>query len=180
MLLLGTAAGASAMTVDTTADSAATAGQCSLRDAITAVENGDGNTACGSLASSGPTTIILPTGSYALDAGELHITGSADVAIVGADSSQPGATTIDAGHYSRVFEVDPQAQLSLSAVEVANGRSPNGVTPTKPGVFGESAPDGGGILNNGRLTLDHVTVTGNSTGFGGTGAQGVQPAGCGK
>jgi hypothetical protein len=115
----------------------------SLRDAITAVENGDGNTACGSLASSGP-------------------------------------TTIDAGHYSRVFEVDPQAQLSLSAVEVANGRSPNGVTPTKPGVYGESAPDGGGILNNGRLTLDHVTVTGNSTGFGGTGAQGVQPAGCGK
>ncbi len=72
------------------------------------------------------------------------------------------ALTIDAGHYSRVFEVDPQAQLGLSAVEVANGRSPNGVTPTKPGVFGVGfAPKHAGRGDTRRkiVTLDAATVT---------------------
>jgi hypothetical protein len=176
-LLPAIAANAAAMTVTTTSDSSASATQCTLRGGIAAIEAGNDNTACGSLAASGPTTITLPAGTYDLDAGELHVTGSAEVAIVGADPSQPGSTTIDAGLRSRVFEVDAGAQLSLSAVEVTGGRTPAG-TLGGTGRYGGSSADGGGVLNNGSLILDHVIVGANQTGDGGQGGQGAQPADC--
>jgi List-Bact-rpt repeat protein len=166
--VLSLASSASAITVSTTGD----AGGCSLREAIAAVSAHNGAGPCGAL-ESGKTTIHLPAGHYTLSAGELSIGGSADVAIVGANPANPSQTVIDGDKKSRVFEVASTALATLDGIEVTGGATLHGVDSTTPGVFGKVAEPGGGILNHGNLTLEHVLLTENTTGRGGNGADGI-------
>lgn len=159
---------AAAITVTSTGDS----GACTLRGAITAVNNHDSSTACGAVASgTNPTTINLPANTYAIT-GQLQIAAGANAAIVGGNLNFPEQTVIDAGGASRVFEVLSGGTLSLSGVEVTGGRTADGADAISAGSGGGAAANGGGILNHGTLTLDHAVVDANFTGRGGRGANG--------
>jgi hypothetical protein len=169
--VLSSASSAAAFTVTTTSD--ATSGACSLRVAIAAVA---ANTVGGDCTrTSGDNTITLPAGTYTLTSGtELHIASGPTVTVVGADPSHPEQTVIDAAGTlaipRRVIEVDSGRGATLQNLEVKGGLSASGVNGASAGQSGTFGANGGGILNNGSLTLNHVLVTDNFTGAGGSGA----------
>ena len=107
-------------------------GTGSLRDALARIA--DGGTVRFDPALAGG-TINLSTGPLA---------PSRSVTIDAADA--PGVT-VDGGGTDRVFVIDTGLTVDVSHLTVTNG-------------FGFQLA--GGILNNGTLTLDHVTVTGNT------------------
>jgi hypothetical protein len=83
----------------------------------------------------------LAGGTIVLTSGPLIPAG--DVTI---DASAAPGLILDGGGFDRVLIVDPGLTVNLSHLAVRNG-------------YGWQT--GGGIFNNGNLTLDHVTVTGN-------------------
>jgi beta-glucanase (GH16 family) len=85
----------------------------------------------------------LAGGTIVLSSGPLWISGKS-VTIDGADA--PGLT-VSGGGTDRVFIIDPGATANISHLTIADG-------------YGWQLA--GGILNNGSLTLDHATVTGNT------------------
>jgi hypothetical protein len=133
------------------------AGDCSLRQAIDA-SNGTAT----------DDTINVPAGHYTLtiplsggddDAtGDLNINKAAgSVTIVGAGAR---STTVDAtGLGDRVFRIDA-GSASISGLTITGGSPPANSTGLGNGEVG----DGGGIQNNGTLTLSDSTVTGNTVG----------------
>jgi HYR domain len=128
------AARATNFTVTTLADS----GPGSLRDAIDQANM-----------TPGADTIDFQdelTGTITLTSGELLITD--DLAING-----PGvfAVTVSGNHASRVFEINSGISVSISSLTISDGK----VT--------SSSARGGGIFNSGKLALDNVVLSGNST-----------------
>ncbi len=107
-------------------------------------------------------TIRLLSGTYSLTlagAGEdaTSATGDLDIrqnlTIAGAGTA---TTIIDAASLDRVFHVQPGILLTLRNLTIRGGSASDGL-------------GGGGILNGGFLTLDHVTVTSNVASSGGGG-----------
>ena len=102
----------------------------------------------------GENTIVLPAGTYRLTlagsrenlaaTGDLDVTGT--LTILGASD---GRTVIDAASLDRVFDVRPNANLTLQNLTITGGVAP-------------SNENGGGIRNAGTLTLINVTLNGNS------------------
>jgi hypothetical protein len=166
LVLAGSAA---AMTVATTTDGG---GGCSLRAAIEAVNTSNGGGPCGALGN-GTTTIELPAGHYTLSGGELSVAANANLVIVGADPADPSETVIDGNKESRVLAVAAKANATLDGVEVTGGATPHGTDASAPGGIGGVGENGGGMLNRGSLTLEHVLVTLNTTGRGGNGGNGA-------
>jgi hypothetical protein len=156
-----------ALTVSGTGDS----GGCSLRATIEDVNNGTAG-GCGALEGN-ETTIDVPAGHYLLTSGELVVKTGANVVLVGADPANPAATTIDGHETSRVLEVASGAGATLDGIEVTGGATLHGTDATAPDGSGGLAEDGGGILNKGSVTLEHVLLTGNRTGRGGNGGGGT-------
>jgi hypothetical protein len=74
-----------------------------------------------------------------------------DLTIIGTGTGADGST-LDAEDDGRVLEIAGGAEVTLEALKITGGKT--------------NDPDGGGILNNGTLTLRGVAVSGN------TGAQG--------
>jgi hypothetical protein len=75
----------------------------------------------------------------------------------------------------RLLEVGTNGRLTLKNITISGGRTrdgANGANGTPNGGNGANAPDGGGILNSGGLTLQHSIVTRNVTGNGGNGGNG--------
>jgi CSLREA domain-containing protein len=163
------AGSAAAMTVTTTTDGG---GGCSLREAIEAVNTNNAGGPCGALGN-GTTAIELPAGHYTLSGGELSVAANANLAIVGADPEDPSETAIDGNEQSRVFSVASSAHATLDGVEVTGGATLHGTDASAPGGSGGVGEDGGGILNRGSLTLEHVLLTANTTGRGGDGGNGA-------
>jgi hypothetical protein len=118
-------------------------GEGSLRDAVAAANDltTEANTIVFQLAGEEPPIITLTSGQLQITGGELAIQG-------------PGADwlTISGNDVSRVFQVDQGAFVTLAQLTVANGRIETALS-TDLG--------GGGILNNGTLTLLNSTVTNN-------------------
>jgi CSLREA domain-containing protein len=120
---------------------------CSLREAITAA-----NTAAGD------DTISLPASLYTLnrtgagenlnDTGDLDIANNGSVTITGAGAR---TTTINGNATDRVFDVLSGATLSASGLTITNGKV--GTT-----------ENGGGVRNNGSVTLTDAAVSGNVAG----------------
>ena len=77
-------------------------GPCTLRQAIVAVNTGDGGTACGPLGSP-RTTINLPGNTYLVSEGRLLVAAGARILIQGANPNAPQQTTIDAALKSRIL-----------------------------------------------------------------------------
>jgi hypothetical protein len=116
-------------------------GSGSLRQAVLVANNaGSATTITFAPALSGQ-TITLTSGQLSL---------SNSVAIDA--SGLPGGISISGNDASRVFEVTAGAVVNLSALTIRNGYAPNGSTP---------ANYGGGILNQGSLTLTNCMITAN-------------------
>ena len=157
---------ATAMNVTSTGES----GACTLRGAIEAVNTNNSGTACGAVVSGGTTPINLPANTYT-PTGQLPVAAGARIEIIGGSINDPATTVIDNTGPGRVFEVASGGQLNLVGLEVTGGQTANGSDATYP-AYGGIAENGGGILNNGSLTLEHVLVTENFTGHGGRGSDG--------
>ena len=110
-------------------------------------------------------TIILPSGVYALTIpvagvdgegnGDLNLTtpvsGSPTITITGAGA---GITIIDANQIDRVFHVHPDRVAAISDVTIRNGY-----------LAGANA-DGGGIYNEGSLTVSRAAISANHVAVG--------------
>ena len=150
-----------AMTVGSTGDS----GGCSLRGVIEAVEANTSN-GCGSVESP-TTTIDLPANTITL--GPQLVVNKGNMAIVG-DEGNPAGTIIKGGS-DRVMEVKSSATVRLVGLEITKGHTPNAAP--APDIYHQNiVGNGGGILNQGTLTLEHALVTENGTGNGSLGANG--------
>lgn len=113
----------------------------------------------------GADTIIISSGSYVLtisgrseDAsltGDIDITD--DVSILGIDASN---TIVDANNIDRIFDVFAPANVVIEDISVQNGDI------ALTGALGEH---GGGIRNQGTLSLNEVIVVGNTAGDFGIG-----------
>ena len=150
-------------------------GSCSLREAISAVNSPGASSDCANTGG-GANVIVLGPGRYVLSlpgadessnaTGDLNVAGTeTNLTIQGAGAS---ATTIDAtGLGDRVLNIAAGATVAVSGLTISGGHAPPGATgaPTVPGSPGEA---GGGILNQGSLTLTGVVVTGNQAGAGGS------------
>ncbi len=102
-------------------------------------------------------------------------------------SSLPDGITISGNNASRIFEVTAGNSVVIESLSITRGKAPNGATgatgtsgitgigitvPGGPGGPGGPGQHGGGVLNHGDLTLNRVTLSGNSAGDGGTGGSG--------
>ena len=133
------------------------ANTCSLRAAIMQANKLSGPVA---------TTILLPAGIYTLvrpatgadgdDNGDLNLTTPVsvgqDIAITGAGAA---ATIIDANQIDRVLRVGTGRAANITGVTLRNGAVPLTV--------------GGGLYNEGTLTLSNSTLSGNGGAFFGGG-----------
>ena len=88
------------------------------------------------------------TGTIALTSGQLDITDSLTINGPGA-----GALTVSGNDVSRVFGIAGDPTVVIADLTVANG-------------WTSGSPGGGISMAGGTLTLDHVTVSGNSVGHG--------------
>jgi hypothetical protein len=185
------------ITVNTTSDVLTPGGPCSLRAAILAADTQ--STASGSCTTgqAGENEIVLGPGVYKLTipgsnetgdkTGDLNVFGNIDVGIVGQGE---GVTTIDASGLTpvdRVMSIASGSTVQMHNLTVTGGHAPDGTGGTAgansssgdggaggPGGAGEN---GGGILNAGTLTLDHVAVTDNLAGNAGDGGRGGDATG---
>ena len=147
------------------------ANDCSLRGAITAAN-----------AAAGADTITLPAGTYTLSiggtgddtnaTGDLDITDDLTINGVGEDT-----TFIDGGGIDRVLHIVGDQTVVINDVTIRNGKTDDGAdgndgTNGGNGGDGDHGEDGGGIYNEGDLTLNDSTVSNNTTGIGGNGGQG--------
>ena len=170
LLAWNSAASAAAATlkVNTTADVTTSGdGSCSLREAIAAANSPGAASDCGT-ADSVSNTIALGAGTYTLSiapagaddnaTGDLNVTGTAPLTIIGAGAT---ATVIDAtGLSDRVLSVAAGATVTLQGLTITGGQAPDGAagadgtggtgySPGGPGGEGSDGADGGGILNLG-------------------------------
>jgi hypothetical protein len=160
LLVAAGAAQAATFTVNTTSDNAPTAGECSgaagdcsLRQAIDA-----------SNATSTDDTINVPAGTYHLTiAGtdeDLNLTGDLDV------NKLAGSVTI-AGAGARSTIVDATG-LNDRVLQIVTGTATvSGLTLTGGDAAASGSEGGGGVENDGTLTLDQTIVSGNSANWGG-------------
>jgi CSLREA domain-containing protein len=167
---------AGTITVDTTADELdGSSGNrdCSLREAIMNANNDDAAQAdCAP--GTGDDIITLPSGYYTLEgaasedgnrSGDLDISGS--LTINGAGSKltviQAGTTSPVSGHCAdcvdRVLHILDSAVVVLNNLSVRYGKAPNGTSSTG----GEA---GGGIYNDGDLTIHGSAIYHNRSGDG--------------
>jgi CSLREA domain-containing protein len=119
-------------------------GTCTLRAAIQEANEKGGGTI-----NLNPGTYVLsiaPNSALPLAAtGDLDIYGELTISGGGA-----GKTIVDGGGLDRVFAAQEASRVTISDITIRNGRA----------LPGE---DGGGVWNFGNLTLENVTVSGNST-----------------
>jgi hypothetical protein len=139
-------------------------GSCTLNKAVLYAD-GTAEPACSSAVPTGTTTIDVPAGTYMIT-GTLQITRA--TAIVGAGVT---ATTISGGGTMRVFDIGPNVQARISGALITGGSSP---APTcGSSCSPQAGSDGGGILNDGTLTVANVDIIGNSASAGLAGNAGV-------
>jgi hypothetical protein len=163
----GASAGGNTITVNTT-EAAFTSGDglCSLAEAV-AYANGAPESDCSATAPSGTTTIDLEPGTYSLGT-TIRFTASAN--LVGAGASK---TTLSGAGSNEVLFVKALATVSVSGVTISggvSGVSTDGCTGTE-GELGYSCPaedgnNGGGIDNEGTLTLSNSVLIGNAASSG--------------
>jgi CSLREA domain-containing protein len=139
------------ISVNTTDDELNSDGDCSLREAIEAANT---NTVVdGCVEGCRDDTIFVPSGTYTLTipgAGEdNNQTGDLDIldnAYITGDGS--GLTMLDGNNLDRLLDILPGRTVVVNDLTVTHGR-----------VYDEN---GGGIRNQGILTLNHVTLYGNA------------------
>jgi hypothetical protein len=118
---------------------------------------------------------IPMTGTDGNDSGDLNVTAAAgSLTITGSGQS---TTTIDAsGLGDRMLSVEAGANVTLRDLTLRGGHAPGGKAvgnaTSGDGPNGNPGADGGGIVNQGSLTLTDVAVSANSAGTGSGGGNG--------
>ncbi|HET8941865.1 MAG TPA: CSLREA domain-containing protein [Rudaea sp.] len=163
------AASAARIDVNTATDAVAVDGQCSLREAITAVNKqaASGNLTGECAAGDGnDDTVIVPAGTYTLAitgvnennnaSGDLDIL--ADIRIQGTAN---GATVIDANGIDRIIDIVSSAvTVRFADLKLLNGHAP--VSTTEHGQAGGAVNNGNGAT----LVLSRVELANNESGVG--------------
>jgi hypothetical protein len=163
---------AAPITVNSPADPGAP-GICALRDAIEAANTETAVNGCS--AGDGNDTIqIIMSGVIQLGDSLPEVTGN--LTIAGPIGSSAGVT-VDGGGAVQVMHVGSGATLNLSYMTIANGFALSGrgggilnngiLTVSNSTLLGNSTGEGGGIYNSGELTVTNSTFTGNIGGVGG-------------
>jgi CSLREA domain-containing protein len=155
---------ATTITVTTTADELNSDGDCALREAIHAANRDAAQDRCP--AGNGADTITLPAGSYPLSlAGTLEDaarTGDLDIAsdltITGALST---TTIIDGNRLDRVLDVLAGTTVHIANLTIRNGYAFNEPQGNPDWPYQPSAL-GGGLKNQGTLTLRDSIVSNNT------------------
>jgi CSLREA domain-containing protein len=168
LLAFASPAPAATINVTTTADEFNSGPRCSLREAVWAANNNSSSQAQGCAAGAGNDVLNLPAGTFRLTRSNPFVMGSTvpdDNAVNGdLDVTAPltikhaGArpAVIQSNVSDRVFHnFAPGPGLSLSRVVVSSGRA------------GAGSEYGGGILNQGTLTIRDSALVRNSATFGG-------------
>jgi CSLREA domain-containing protein len=152
--------------VNTLNDETTVNGQCSLREANA---NNDNTTQADCAAGAGADTITLNVaGTITLSAGELSATSNITI------NEGAGDVTISGNNVSRIFNASSTGNLALNGLTLQNGNTTTEgggiyndgtVTLTNCTVTGCIAVDrGGGIHNNGTLTITGSTISNNNGG----------------
>jgi CSLREA domain-containing protein len=166
LCLLGVApaAGAATINVTTTTDEFAAGSRCSLREAVWAANNDSIAMAPGCVAGSGSDTIVVPPGVFNLSRADSIPSSPVEDADLNGDLDVTGPTSIVhrgirpaviAGSGGRVFHTMSPAGINLEGLTIRGGVA--------------AGPDdhGGGILNEGVLSVVNSTITANRAVFGG-------------
>ncbi|HEX8567524.1 MAG TPA: carboxypeptidase-like regulatory domain-containing protein [Pyrinomonadaceae bacterium] len=163
VILFSVGAQAAAYTVTTTADNGAGSLRAAIADANLTVEDDEINF---SIPSSDPNCTAGGVCTITLTSGQLVVNATSTAgALTITNASGASRLFISGNNTSRVFVVNPGANLSLEGVTITGGYGT--VTPAAPFRFG------GGIYNNGgTLSLTNSSVSGNFSPAGG-GAGGV-------
>ena len=153
--------------VTTTVDELNTDGDCSLREAIQAVNLGVGVDAC--RAGDALTIIELPPGVYTLTLTganeDDNTTGDLDILTsVTINGSGATSTVIDGNRSDRVMQVHADAAVVINNLTIRNGKAPNGADTEAGGSDAQAGQNGGGIANAGVLSINASVITGNSAG----------------
>jgi CSLREA domain-containing protein len=178
-LIAPVVARAATIAVTTTADAAHATTGCSLRDAIGVATVLSWSAPGCTVKGSGAVTVRLTAGTYRLTiasapgddatSGDLDVSGGT-VSIVGAGAS---ATIVDASALGdRILHVHVGASVTLDALTLRGGRASDGVSSNAPNVPGGPGADGGGVLDEGSLTVVDATFSDNRAGNGGAAASG--------
>ncbi|HZP65027.1 MAG TPA: choice-of-anchor Q domain-containing protein, partial [Rudaea sp.] len=163
-------ASASVLLVDTLGEPAGLAsancvpGACTLRDAINSASAGD--TIRFAAALDGQTILVslysndVSTGSKEFGPSAFFVTNGASLTIDGLTGLAHGVTIARDPHNSpafRFFDVGSGSTLHLSGLVLANGQAHGG----NAGYGGGALGAGGAIFNQGTVTIDRCTFTGN-------------------
>ncbi len=151
-------ANAATIVVNTVTDEQNTNGQCSLREAITNINNGATTYSdCAPADAYGTSdTINIPAGMYTTASSSYNV--AANVSIVGAGA---GTTIINGNSLDRVFVIGAYT-VSISGVTITGGNT-----------WASWAVGGGGILNTGTLTITNSTISNNVINGDGTSGGGI-------
>jgi hypothetical protein len=155
VLVLGSTAQAATITVNSTADPGADDGQCTLHEAVVALNKATvGTSGCAASGVFGTDDTILF--DPALDGGTIPISGQINIKQPLTITGPTGGVTIQSDGSERIFNFIPgNATLALNNLTLTGG---NAGTPSS----------GGGVFAFGNVTLMNSTVSGNSSGnFGG-------------
>ena len=144
---------AATITVDTTDDELNSDGDCSLREAIRAANTDSVVDNC--TEGLGLDTVMVPAGTFTLTGGELTVSDNLTLAGAGADSTIIEADTVAGLATFRVLSIQNFLVVGISDLTIRHGNLLGGL-------------NGGGILNQGSLTVTASTIAHNS-GFNGGG-----------
>ena len=142
-------------------------GACTLRSAVQAANNVNADSTI-TLAAGVYKLTIAPSGGDDDSTGDLNITNAPNKLTINGAGSGTNGSVIDGNFTDRVFRIDADTPAEFNNVRIRNGRTGGiGNTTTCPGSP-SFAQDGGGIQNNGDLTLTHDVIIGNvAVGHGG-------------
>jgi hypothetical protein len=169
LALLGVAPAARAATINvtTSTDEFGSGTRCSLREAVWAANNDGTAMAQGCVAGSGSDTINVPPGVFKLThaAPSPDVEGVAEDADIYGDLDVTGSTSIVhrgiraaviQGYGDRVFHILSPDGVNLDGLTITNGLA-----------LREAGNHGGGILNEGLLTVSNSTIASNHATYGG-------------
>jgi CSLREA domain-containing protein len=167
-------AAAATITVNTTGDGTGS-GVCSLREAILDVDSPGSPVGDCAAAAFGANTIELGPNTYSLgpvDSTPLSV--SATVTTLTIQGAGEGRTSIDASQLDNTaLDVAQGATVYLDDLTITNAHAPNGSGGADgTGGAADDGANGGGIYNQGTLTLNDSAVTNSQAGGGGVGGTG--------
>lgn len=175
------AASAANITVNSSSDAVSGAGPCTLREAVIAANTDTATGGCVAGSGADVITVGVPKVTLSIPGAAENFSSTGDLdasSVITIAGAGAGSTVVDGGGLDRVLDVHAGATVTVQDLTITGGRAPAGaddsvfVTPPNGTVRGrDGAPGapGGGVANDGTLTLLRVTIMGNHTGRGGSG-----------